>query len=257
MSAFKRYAASWMVRRLCIEIRYAIFADGGAFSLSSTMKLGLLAGQLQIDHSSASSSVPATTTSRVGRRNKRWNRKKMADREVIIVMLRIEVDSPPTHSTQLNIATGNSNKQRQRRGGGLRLWRVVVRRQWWPFLPAISDHFWNARRPDRFSQNEQNSSVRRQAICPHTPERLALDGQTDLFKMKRICLSVVNPSAVRWLGTTLDGRPDRFSQEEQNSSVRHQPVELSQNPGTALDGQTHSVKKNRIRLFVVKQSAVR
>jgi hypothetical protein len=37
-----------------------------------------------------------------------------------------------------------------------------------------------------------------------------LDGQTDCFKIDRICLSVVNPLSVRWLGTTLDGQIDCF-----------------------------------------------
>ncbi len=37
-----------------------------------------------------------------------------------------------------------------------------------------------------------------------------LDGQTDCFKTDRIRLSVVNPSAVRWLGTVLDGQTDCF-----------------------------------------------
>jgi hypothetical protein len=35
-----------------------------------------------------------------------------------------------------------------------------------------------------------------------------LDGQTDSVKKYRIRLSVVNLSAVRWLGTTLDGQTD-------------------------------------------------
>jgi hypothetical protein len=55
--------------------------------------------------------------------------------------------------------------------------------------------------------------------------RAALDSQTDSVKKNRICLYVVNPSAVCWLGT-------------------------------ALDGQTDSFKKNRIRLSVVNPSAV-
>lgn len=94
MSAFTRYAASWMVRRLCIEMRYAILADGeAALSLSSsTMKLGLLAGQLHFDHimmSSGSSLGSATTPSRAaGRKNNRrsWNSKAKAKREVIMVV---------------------------------------------------------------------------------------------------------------------------------------------------------------------------
>jgi len=85
MSAFKRYAASWMVRRLCIEIRYAILADGEASSLSSTMKLGSAAGQLQLDHSSSSIPACATTPSCAGRRNKRWNNKEMVKRKAIMV----------------------------------------------------------------------------------------------------------------------------------------------------------------------------
>jgi hypothetical protein len=45
-------------------------------------------------------------------------------------------------------------------------------------------------------------------------------------KKNRIRLSVVNPSAIRWLGT-------------------------------ALDGQTDSVKKDRIRLSIVNRQPVR
>jgi hypothetical protein len=78
---------------------------------------------------------------------------------------------------------------------------------------------------------------------------LALDGQTDSVKKYRIRLSVVNPSAVLWLGTTLDGQTD---------SVKKYRIRLSAvNPsadrwlGTTLDGQTDSVKKYRLRLSVV------
>ena len=42
-------------------------------------------------------------------------------------------------------------------------------------------------------------------------------------------------------------RADRFSQKEQNSSVRQHPVRCKR-LGTALESQTDSVKKNRIRL---------
>jgi hypothetical protein len=38
--------------------------------------------------------------------------------------------------------------------------------------------------------------------------RAALDSQTDSVKKNRICLYVVNPSAVCWLGTALDGQTD-------------------------------------------------
>ena len=84
-------------------------------------------------------------------------------------------------------------------------------------LSAGSD---GARRPDRFSQKEQNLSVRRRSVSCS----LARNGAR---------------------------RPDRFSQKEQNSSVRRQPVRCCW-LGTALDGQTDSVKKNRIRLSVVQ-----
>ena len=98
MIAFTRYAASWMVRRLCIEIRYAIFADGEALSFSSsTMKLGLLAGQLQVDQSTDSSPLSATAPSRAGSRNNktRWNSKTMAERNGIMVIGMQEDRMPP------------------------------------------------------------------------------------------------------------------------------------------------------------------
>ena len=41
-----------------------------------------------------------------------------------------------------------------------------------------------------------------------------LDGQTNCFKIDRICLSVANPSSLRWLGTTLDGQTDCFKMIE-------------------------------------------
>ena len=74
------------------------------------------------------------------------------------------------------------------------------------------------------------------------------------MKKNRIRLSVVIPSAVRWLGTRSTAR--QISEKEQNSSVRRHPVRcpLARN---VLDGQTNSVKKNRIRLSVVIPSAVR
>ena len=83
----------------------------------------------------------------------------------------------------------------------------------------------------------------------------ALDGQTDSVKKNRIRLSVVHPSAVR-LSMARNGvrQPDRFSQKEQNSSVRRHPhpsAVASRWLGTVFDSQTDSFKKNRIRLFVV------
>jgi hypothetical protein len=67
----------------------------------------------------------------------------------------------------------------------------------------------------------------------------------------------VCPSSTRPLSPARSGarRPDRFSLKEQNSSVRRQPSH-SRWLGAALDGQTDSVKKNRIRLSVVHPSAV-
>ena len=48
--------------------------------------------------------------------------------------------------------------------------------------------------------------------------------------------------------------PDRFNEKEQNSSVRRQPV-ICRCLGKVLDGQTDSVKKNRIRLSVQAEAA--
>jgi hypothetical protein len=107
------------------------------------------------------------------------------------------------------------------------------------------------RRADRFSQKEQNSSVRQHPVrCNRLGT--ALESQTDSVKKNRIRLSVVNPTAVAGskrrscstarqiqskrtefvcpsttrplsLAQNDARRPDRFSQKEQNSSVRRQP----------------------------------
>jgi hypothetical protein len=62
-----------------------------------------------------------------------------------------------------------------------------------------------------------------------------LDGQTDCFKIDRLCLSVVNPSSVRWLGTTLDGQTDCFkidTLEAKNKSENiFGPILLCHRPG--------------------------
>jgi hypothetical protein len=85
--------------------------------------------------------------------------------------------------------------------------------------------------------------------------RTTLDGQTDCFKIDRICLSVVNPSSVRWLGSTLDGQTDCFKIDRiclsvvNPSSVRWL--------GTTLYGQTDCFKIDRICLSVVNPSSVR
>jgi hypothetical protein len=96
----------------------------------------------------------------------------------------------------------------------------------------------NARRPDEFSEKEQNSSVRRNPSA-------TLDGQMNSVKKNGIRLSVVNPSAV---AGSRNGarRPDEFSQKEQNSSVRRQPVRCRR-LGTTLDGQTNSVRPSSTR----------
>ena len=61
-----------------------------------------------------------------------------------------------------------------------------------------------------------------------------LDGQTDCFKIDRICLSGVNPSAVRWLGKTLDGQTNCFKIDRICLSVV--------NPSTrTCDGQTNRI----------------
>ena len=70
---------------------------------------------------------------------------------------------------------------------------------------------WRARKilfANRFANDSADVSARRQIEEPISiadcfpPNRGVenLDGQTDCFKIDRICLSVVNPSAVRWLG---------------------------------------------------------
>jgi hypothetical protein len=111
---------------------------------------------------------------------------------------------------------------------------------------------------------------------------ILLDGQKYSVKKYRIRLSVVDPSAVAGselrstarsiqskstefvcpsstrplsLARNCARRPEVFSQKVQNSSVRRQPVRCRW-LGTALDGQTYSVKKYRIRLSVVNPSAV-
>ena len=104
----------------------------------------------------------------------------------------------------------------------------------------------------------------------------ALDGQTNSVKKYRIRMSVINPSSVagserhstarqiqskstefvcpsstspRSLARNGARRPDKFSQKVQNSYVRHQPV-LGRWLGTALDGQTNSVKMYRVSAVI-------
>jgi hypothetical protein len=81
------------------------------------------------------------------------------------------------------------------------------------------------------------------------------DGQTDCVKTNRIRLTVVDPSAVRWLETVLDGQTDCVK----TNRIRLSVVDPSavRWPETVLDGQTDCVKTNRIRLSVVYPSAVR
>ena len=52
-----------------------------------------------------------------------------------------------------------------------------------------------------------------------------LDGQTDCFKTNRIRLSVINPSTVRWLDMVRRSTARQISQKGQNSSVRRRPVQ--------------------------------
>jgi hypothetical protein len=85
-----------------------------------------------------------------------------------------------------------------------------------------------------------------------TARQISKKDRVALYQKNRIRLSVVNPSSVRWLGTMSKAR--QISQKEQNSSVRRRPV-LSLLARTALDGQTDSVKKNRIRLSIDNPSA--
>ena len=106
----------------------------------------------------------------------------------------------------------------------------------------------------------------------------ALDSQTDSIKKYRIRLSVVN--CLLLLAQNRARRPDRFSQKVQNSSISSQSSAVAGSErrltarriqskstefvcqsstvccrwlGTALEGQTDSVKKYRIRLSVVNR----
>ena len=80
-------------------------------------------------------------------------------------------------------------------------------------------------------------------VCPASGW-LGIDGQTNSVKKYRIRLSIVNPSAVA--GSERRSTARRI----QNSSV-HRYQSALRRLGTALDGQTNSVKKYRIRLAVV------
>ena len=83
-------------------------------------------------------------------------------------------------------------------------------------------------------------SIFQQILCPSSN-----------LSVVAIIISLFRPP---FAGRNGDRRPDKFSQKEQNASVRRQPI-LSRH-GTALDGQTNSVKKNRIRLSIVNLSAI-
>ena len=114
-----------------------------------------------------------------------------------------------------------------------------------------------ARRPDRFSRKELNSSVCRR-FWPLTAgsERRSTARQIQSKRTEfRIRLSVVDPASDRWLGIALDGQTDSVKKNRIRLSV----VDPASDRwlGTTLDGQTDSVKKNRIRLSVVDPASDR
>ena len=65
-----------------------------------------------------------------------------------------------------------------------------------------------------------------------------------------------NPSAVRCLGTVIDGQTDSVKKKKIVCPSSARPLSAVRWLGTTIDGQTDSVKKNRIRLSVVIPSAV-
>jgi hypothetical protein len=112
------------------------------------------------------------------------------------------------------------------------------------------------RRPDRLFQNYLTEFV-----CPSKPVRcpLARNGTRSTARQivsklpNRIRLSVVNLSAVRWLGTMLDRRPDRLFQNYLTEFVCPSstcPPSVG-SERCSIDGQTDCFKTNRIRLSMM------
>jgi hypothetical protein len=115
----------------------------------------------------------------------------------------------------------------------------------------------DARRPDRFSQKEQNSSVRRQPVrCP-----LARNGARwpDRFSQKEQNSSVPRQPVRNPMAQNDARRPDRFSQKEQNSSVPRQPVRnpMARNSARRPDRFSQKEQNSSVRLYQRSEMAGR